>query len=100
MASEWNAMSFRDAGVLLIDCELKPSDLPGLLRSAKAGEIASHGHVLTSGRYVGTEAVEDDGEPFGQKMKRLTATLAEQFVEAAKLEKAIRANLKGLGHGL
>ena len=30
-------------------------------------------------------------------MKRLMATLREQFQEAAKPEKAIRANLKSLG---
>ena len=40
-----------------------------------------------------------DGEPFEEKMQRLTGTLAEQFAESAKLEKAIRTNLRGLGHG-
>ena len=55
--------------------------------------------MLTPGRYVGAEEVEDDGEPFEEKMQRLTATLDEQFAESAKLEKAIRANLKGLGYG-
>ncbi|MBI4831743.1 MAG: SAM-dependent DNA methyltransferase [Candidatus Lindowbacteria bacterium] len=57
-------------------------------------------YVLTPGRYVGAEEVEDDGEPFDEKMKRLTAKLEEQFTESAKLEKAIRANLKTLGFGL
>jgi len=52
--------------------------------------------VLTPGRYVGAAEVEDDGEPFEQKMKRLTTTLEEQFTESAKLEKAIRGNLKAL----
>ena len=47
---------------------------------------------------MGAEEIEDDGEPFDQKMKRLTATLAEQFAESAKLEKAIRSNLKELGY--
>ena len=62
-------------------------------------EIAGHGYVLTPGRYVGAEEIEDDGEPFDEKMPRLTATLFEQFTESAKLEKAIRENLKGLGYG-
>ena len=31
-------------------------------------------------------------------MKRLTAKLEEQFAESAKLEKAIRANFKGIGY--
>ena len=59
-------------------------------------EIRKHDYVLTPGRYVGAAEVADDGEPFEQKMKRLTATLEEQFDESAKLEKAIRGNLKAL----
>jgi type I restriction enzyme M protein len=52
--------------------------------------------VLTPGRYVGAADVEDDGEPFTEKMKRLTAELEEQFAESAKLEKAIHLNLERL----
>jgi type I restriction enzyme M protein len=63
-------------------------------------DIAAHGHVLTPGRYVGAEYVEDDGDPFEEKMPRLVAELAAQFAESAKLEQAIRANLKGLGYGV
>jgi type I restriction enzyme M protein len=77
----------------------KYADVPGFCKSAKRDEIAKHGHVLTPGRYVGAEAVEDDGEPFDAKMKRLTATLREQQKEAAKLDAAIAANLKELGYG-
>ncbi|GEM_PF-1883212 len=62
--------------------------------------ILPHGYVLTPGRYVGAEDVEDDGEPFDEKMKRLTAKLEEQFAESARLEKVIRENLKGLGDDL
>ena len=62
-------------------------------------EVRKHGHVLTPGRYVGAEAVEDDGEPFAEKMKRLAAQLREQQAEAAKLDVAIAANLKELGYG-
>ena len=47
---------------------------------------------------MGAEEAEDDGEPFEEKMKRLTAMLDEQFAESAKLEKAIRQNLKGLDY--
>jgi len=60
--------------------------------------VRKHGHVLTPGRYVGTEALVDDGEPFEDKMKRLTATLREQQVEGAKLDAVIEANLKELGY--
>lgn len=75
------------------------ADIPGFCKSATTEEIAAHSHVLTPGRYVGAEAVEDDGEPFEEKMPRLVAELEAQFAESAKLETAIRANLKGLGYG-
>jgi type I restriction enzyme M protein len=76
------------------------SDIPGFCKSATTAEIAAHGYVLTPGRYVGAEEVEDDGEPFEEKMPRLVAELQGQFAESAKLEAAIRANLKGLGYAL
>jgi type I restriction enzyme M protein len=74
-------------------------DVPGFCKSAALDEIRKHGYVLTPGRYVGAEAVEDDAEPFEEKMKRLTATLREQQTEAAKLDAAIAANFKELGYG-
>ena len=77
----------------------KYKDVPGFCKSATTAEIAEHGYVLTPGRYVGAEEVEDDDEPFDDKMKRLTGTLYEQFAESRKLEKAIRSNLEGLGYG-
>jgi len=60
-------------------------------------DIRKYGHVLTPGRYVGALRQEDDGEPFEEKMKRLTATLREQQAEAAKLDAVIAANLEELG---
>jgi type I restriction enzyme M protein len=74
-------------------------DVPGFCFSATTEQIASHGHVLTPGRYVGAEEVEDDGDPFEEKMPRLVAELNAQFAESAKLEQQIKANLKGLGIG-
>jgi type I restriction enzyme M protein len=75
------------------------ADLPGFCKAAALEEIKKHGYVLTPGRYVGAEAPEDDGVPFEEKMKRLTAMLREQQAEAAKLDAAIAANLKDLGYG-
>ncbi|EGF30616.1 Type I restriction-modification system, DNA-methyltransferase subunit M [Oxalobacteraceae bacterium IMCC9480] len=63
-------------------------------------EIAKNGHVLTPGRFVGAEEVEDDGEPFEEKMPRLVAELSAQFAESATLEQAIRTNLQALGYKL
>ncbi len=70
--------------------------MPGFCKSATTAEIAAHGYVLTPGRYVGAEEVEDDGDPFDEKMPRLIAELEVQFAESSKLEKQIRANLAGL----
>jgi type I restriction enzyme M protein len=75
------------------------ADVPGFCKSAPLDEVRKHGHVLTPGRYVGAEALEDDGEPFEDKMRRLTAMLREQQAEAAKLDAAIAANLGELGYG-
>ena len=75
------------------------ADVPGFCKGATLEDIRKHRHVLTPGRYVGAEAVEDDGEPFEEKMRRLTATLREQQAEAAKLDAAIAANLEDLGYG-
>ena len=75
-------------------------DVQGFCKSASLEEVRTHGHVLTPGRYVGAEEVEDDGEPFEEKMKRLTAQLNEQFKESARLEVEIRNNLSKLGYGL
>jgi len=77
----------------------KYKDVPGFCKSAKTEEIAAHGFVLTPGRYVGSEEIEDDGEPFNKKMQRLTDKLEEQFKQSAALEKAIRVSLKELVDG-
>ncbi len=73
------------------------ADVPGFCKSATTEEIAAHGFVLTPGRYVGAEDVEDDGEPFEEKMARFVAELNGQFAESAKLEQAIKANFQSLG---
>jgi type I restriction enzyme M protein len=71
----------------------KYSDVLGFCKSILTEEIASRGYVLTPGRYVGAEESDEDGEPFEEKIKRLTAILDKQFAESAKLDKAIGHNL-------
>ena len=73
-------------------------DKPGWWKSATIERIREHGYVLTPGRYVGAEEVEDDGVPFEEKMAELTARLYEQFDEARRLEAEIKKNLKVLGY--
>ena len=74
-------------------------DVPGFCNSATLEQVRKHSHVLTPGRYVGAEPQEDDGEPFEDKMKRLTAQLRQQQAEGARLDAAIEANLEALGFG-
>ena len=75
-------------------------DIPGFCRSVPLAEIAQHGHVLTPGRYVGAEEVEDDDEAFADKMTKLTEKLGEQMAKGAELDVLIRQKLAGLGYGL
>jgi type I restriction enzyme M protein len=76
------------------------ADVPGFCKSATLEEIRGHNYVLTPGRYVGAAAAEEDNVPFEERMAELTAKLGEQFQESAKLEAAIRENLRGLGYEL
>jgi type I restriction enzyme M protein len=73
-------------------------DVKGFCRSVPLAEIAQHGHVLTPGRYVGAEEVEDDDEAFADKMQKLTEKLGEQMAKGAELDAVIRAKLGGLGY--
>jgi type I restriction enzyme M protein len=77
----------------------KYAEVPGFCSAAKLDDIRKHGHVLTPGRYVGAEALDEDDEPFDAKMKRLTSTLREQQAAAVKLDGLINSNLKDLGFG-
>ena len=76
------------------------ADIPGFCKSTALEDLRRHGHVLTPGRYVGVEALKDDGEPFEQKMRRLVAELEVQQAEGVRLDAAIAGNLNTLGFGL
>ncbi len=73
------------------------ADEAGFCKAVMLEDIAKHEFVLTPGRYVGAAALEDDGEPFPDKMARLTSTLSQQFAESARLEAEIRGHLARLG---
>ncbi len=72
----------------------------GFCKSATLDEVKANNYVLSPGRYVGTEAEEDDGIPFEEKMKHLTEQLSKQFAEGEKLEQEIKENLKSIGFPL
>ena len=73
-------------------------DVAGFCKAATLEDVREHDYILTPGRYVGLEEEEDDGEPFDEKMERLTTELAEQFKESKKLEDQIREALGGIGY--
>lgn len=63
-------------------------------------DIAKQDYILTPGRYVGIEEQEDDGEPFDEKMTRLTSELSEMFEKSHELEDEIRSKLEAIGYGI
>ena len=74
----------------------KYEDVKGLCKSVKLDEIKEQMYILTPGRYVGTEDIEEDTEPFDEKMKKLTSELSEQFKKSKELEEQIKKNLQGI----
>ena len=74
-------------------------DISGFCKSVTIEEIRQNNYILTPGRYVGMEEIEDDGEPFEEKMERLTKELSKLFKESKGLEEQIRKNLEGIGYG-
>jgi type I restriction enzyme M protein len=73
-------------------------DVEGFCEAATLEEIRKHDHILTPGRYVGLPDLDDDDEPFEEKMERLIVDLEEQFEESDRLRSAIRENLQRLGY--
>ena len=69
----------------------------GFAAVATIGGIEKEGCVLTPGRYVGVADVEDDGEPFEEKVARLTTELRDLFAKSAEQETEIRKQLASIG---
>lgn len=69
------------------------ADVPGFCAVADKATVASHDFVLTPGRYVGAEEVEDDGEPIEQKIERLRKAVLDGFAERAELQQRVTAAL-------
>lgn len=70
----------------------------GFCAIATTEDIAKQDYILTPGRYVGIEEQEDDGEPFDDKMKRLTSELSDMFKKSRELEDEIRKKLSAIGY--
>lgn len=72
----------------------------GYCAAVTTEEIAKQNYILTPGRYVGIEEQEDDGEPFEEKMTRLTSELAGMFKRSHELENEIRKRLRAIGYDI
>lgn len=75
----------------------KYQDVQGFSKAATLKEIEANNFVLTPGRYVGTEEIEDDGVSFEEKVNEITTSLSAQFEESVKLQERIRKNLASIG---
>ena len=88
----WRGTEFSDG---------KPyADVPGFCYSAKVEEVHRHGFVLTPGRYVGANQIDEDDEGFASKMDRLTAQVAEQMARGSELDDMIRNRLSRLDYAV
>ena len=74
-----------------------PEDVKGFCAAVPTADIAKQDYILTPGRYVGIEDAEDDGEPFEEKMARLTGELGEMFAKSAELQEEIKSRLGAIG---
>ena len=72
-------------------------DKKGFCAVVTTDDIAKQDYILTPGRYVGIEEQEDDGEPFEDKMKRLTSELSKMFEQSNILQDEIKKNLESIG---
>ena len=75
-------------------------DEKGFCAVVSTEEIAKQDYILTPGRYVGISEQEDDGEPFEDKMVRLTTELAGLFAESNILQEEINKKLAAIGFPL
>jgi len=76
----------------------KYEDIKGFCKSISFEEIKKYGFILTPGRYVGIEDMEEDDEAFEKKMNRLISELSQQMKESRKLDEEIKKNLKSIGY--
>ena len=65
----------------------------GFCKSVSLDEIQKHNRILTPGRYVDTAVSEEDELPFQNRFAELKEALADQFVEAEKLNNLILTKL-------
>ena len=87
----WRGVEMRDESIE------KYEDISGFCKSTRKDEIVEHGCLLTPGRYVGAEDVEEDDEPFDEKFARLSNQLHQQFQTSISLQTDILKTVERLG---
>jgi type I restriction enzyme M protein len=71
-------------------------DVAGFCASVKIEAIRRHDHVLTPGRYVGSDVVEDDGEALEAKIMRLADSVRSGFTAREQLQQQVCSALDSL----
>jgi type I restriction enzyme M protein len=77
-----------------------PENIDGFCKTVTIEEVRTAGYTLTPGRYVGTGEIDDDGEPFEEKMSRLTSDLSAELAEGERLATEIRQQLSSIGYAI
>lgn len=72
-------------------------DIAGFCKAATIAEVEANNFVLTPGRYVGTEEVEDDGVSYHEKVSKISGELKDQFEKSIELQERIKENLLKIG---
>lgn len=75
----------------------KYEDVQGFCKTATLEEIEANGFVLTPGRYVGTEEIEDDSIPYEEKVAEISENLKGYFEKSIELQERIKSNLLKVG---
>ena len=80
--------------------EGKLEEEKGFSAAVTIEDVAKQDYIITPGRYVGIADVEEDDEPFDEKMARLTGEISKCFEESNRLQEQIKKNLEAIGYGL
>jgi type I restriction enzyme M protein len=75
----------------------KYEDIQGFCKAATLAEVEANNFVLTPGRYVGTEEVEDDGISYEEKVAVISENLRNHFAKSVELQERIKNNLLKIG---
>ena len=79
--------------------KLEYRDIAGFCKAVQIEVITQQGHILTPGRYVGSEEETDDGEEFEDKIGGLVSELSKLMDTGKVLDEKIKANLDRIGYG-